>query len=154
MTREEAVARAYELFHLGYNCSQAVYGTFADALGMETELAMRISAPFGGGVGRMRQVCGAVSGMCMVLGLSSDTFDPADPNAKTEIYRQTQALAERFREDNGSIVCSELLKGVSVTSGAKAEERNETYYRKRPCADLVADAAGYAWDMLREKGMV
>lgn len=154
MTREQARERAISLFRAGYNCSQAVIGTFADFLGMEFETAMRLSAPFGGGYGRLREVCGAVSGMTMALGMLGKPFDPADPQAKSEVYRETQALIGRFKEANGSIVCRELLAGVKVTGGSDAEERTEEYYRKRPCAELVGDAAEYVWDMMRERGLV
>ena len=151
MTREEACARAGELFRMGYNCAQAVCGTFAQTVGVDLQTAMRASAPFGGGFGRMREVCGAVSGMCLILGWSEPAYEPGDNRGKSEIYRKTQALIERFREENGSMICRELLAGVRVTPGTDAEERTDEYYRKRPCAMIVQDAAGLVWDMLQEQ---
>ncbi len=154
MTRAEARARAIDLFKQGYNCSQAVFGVFSQILGIDFDTAMRLSAPFGGGIGRSREVCGAVSGMCMALGLTQSTFDPADPDCKSKVYAETQALIGRFKEANGSIVCRDLLAGVKVTSGHQPEARSEEYYRKRPCAELVGDAAEYVYDVLKERGLV
>lgn len=133
--------RAEALFREGYNCCQAVVGAFADVLGMDMETAMRLSSSFGGGIGRMREVCGAVSGMAMVAGLLYGPGDLSDPSAKGEHYKLVQKLAGKFREENGSIVCRELLEGVSVTSGATPEERTIRYYEKRPCAEYVKCAA-------------
>lgn len=154
MTRNEAREKAIVLFKEGYNCSQAVMGSFAELLGMDLDTAMHLSAPFGGGFGRMREVCGAVSGMCMVLGLALEKFDPATPSDKTSVYADTQALLGQFQSANGSIICRELLAGVNATAGGVPEARTKEYYQKRPCAELVGQAAEFIWDYLSERGKI
>ena len=136
--------KAKELFESGYNCSQAVLLAFADMFGMDFETAQKISATFGGGMGRMREVCGAVSGMLMVLGLATGEYAPTDTAKKAEQYKTVQQLANEFRKKNGSIICRELL-GLSQNgekiSPPTPSERTDEYYKKRPCALLVQDAA-------------
>ena len=129
--------KAKELFKSGYNCSQSVLGVFCEELGMDFDTAMKISAPFGGGMGRMREVCGTVSGMFMVAGLM---FGSRDASAKAEIYKKVQDLAAKFKEQNGSIICRELLAGVENSTSPIPSERTESYYKKRPCVELVGDA--------------
>ena len=129
--------KAKELFKSGYNCSQSVLGVFCEELGMDFETAMKIAAPFGGGMGRMREVCGTVSGMFMAAGLM---FGSTDSSAKAELYKKIQELAEKFKEQNGSIICRELLEGVESSTSPIPSERTETYYKKRPCVELVGDA--------------
>ena len=136
---KEKIEKARELFKSGCNCSQSVIGVFCEELGLDFETAMKISCPFGGGIGRMREVCGAVSGMFMALGLAYSSDKPSAEN-KTQIYQKVQALAEKFKEKNGSIICRELLDGVESSSSPIPSERNENYYKKRPCIDLVCDA--------------
>lgn len=132
---------AKSLFTQGYNCSQAVLCAFAQELGMDTDMAARLASSFGGGMGRMREVCGACSGMFMAAGLKYGGYDPLDNAAKAAHYKRIQELAQRFRENNGSIICRELL-GLSVkTDSPVPEKRTEEYYKKRPCGDMVADAA-------------
>ena len=132
--------KAKELFKSGYNCSQAVLGVFAEELGLDFETAMKISSPFGGGMGRMREVCGTVSGMFMASGLLFGVAD-SDPKAKAELYKKIQDLAYKFKVQNGSIICRELLQGVEVVSTSpNPSERNDVYYKKRPCVELVGDA--------------
>jgi len=129
--KETAIA----LFKQGYNCSQSVAMAFADEIGMTPDQVRRLTCGFGGGMGRMREVCGAVSGMTFVI---SAVYD----EDKGKIYQRVQALAEKFREENGSIVCRELL-GLSI-KGADSpipEKRTESYYKKRPCSELVGMAA-------------
>ncbi len=126
---------AMALFKQGYNCSQSVAMAFADEIGMTFDQVRRLTCGFGGGMGRMREVCGAVSGMTFVI---SAVYD----EDKGKIYQRVQALAEKFREENGSIVCRELL-GLSI-KGADSpipEKRTESYYKKRPCSELVGMAA-------------
>lgn len=134
--------RARELFKEGYNCSQAVFGAFAEELGMSFETAVLISSSFGGGMGRLREVCGAVSGMFMAAGLAFGTTDITDHKAKSDHYALIQSLASEFKEQNGSIICRELL-GLSEKKPdvPVPEKRTEEYYKKRPCAELCADAA-------------
>ncbi len=144
MTREQVCQEAKNLFTSGYNCAQAVLGAVAPLCGMDLDTALRISAPFGGGIGRTRDICGAVSGSIMALGLVSS----AAPTDKAAVYADTQALLARYKEENGSYICRELLAGVKVTEGAAPEERTEKYYKKRPCTELVCQAAGFAYDIL------
>lgn len=134
--------RARELFKEGYNCSQAVFGAFSEELGMSFETAVLISSSFGGGMGRLREVCGAVSGMFMAAGLAFGTTDITDHKAKSDHYALIQSLASEFKEQNGSIICRELL-GLSEKKPdvPVPEKRTEEYYKKRPCAELCADAA-------------
>ena len=128
--------KAKELFKSGYNCSQSVIGVFCEELGLDFETAMKISSSFGGGMGRMREVCGAVSGMFMVLGLAYSSADGSTEN-KTQQYKRVQELAQKFKEKNGSIICRELLAGVETSTSPTPSERSETYYKKRPCIARV-----------------
>lgn len=133
--------RAMELFKQGYNCSQSVFVAFAEECNIDFETALKLSSSFGGGMARLREVCGAVSGMFMVAGMKYGYTDPKDSTAKTEHYKRIQELAAEFKEKNRSIVCRELL-GLSVQSEIYIpEERTAEYYKKRPCAELVGDAA-------------
>ncbi|MBR6229577.1 MAG: C_GCAxxG_C_C family protein [Eubacterium sp.] len=138
----EHAEKAKQLFMEGYNCAQAVLMAFEDVTGLDRETAAKLASSFGGGMGRMREVCGAVSGALMVLGLVEGYEDPKDPEAKKKHYERVQDFAARFREENGSIICRELLTGVSVKPGNAPEERTDSYYKKRPCPELVALAAG------------
>ena len=97
--------KARELFNDGYNCSQAVFGAFAEDAGLDMKTALRFASPFGGGMGRMREVCGGVSGMFMVLGLFFGYDEPDDAQAKKELYSYVRALADKFKESEGSIIC-------------------------------------------------
>lgn len=132
--REEK-ASAY--FHQGYNCSQSVVLAFEDILGTDKETLAKMSVGLGGGVGRMREVCGTVSGMAMALGMLYGTDDPL---SKNEIYPLVQKACEEFKKQNESIVCRELLAGVPVSTGGTAEARTPEFYKKRPCAELVEQA--------------
>ena len=134
------VERARELFCQGYNCAQAVLCAFGDVTGLDRDAAARLASSFGGGLGRLREVCGAVSGAAIVLGIARGYDDPTDPEAKKNHYRLIQDFAERFTEANGSIICRELLSGVEATIGGAPEARTETYYAARPCPNLVASA--------------
>ena len=143
--------RAEALFMQGYNCAQAVFCAFEDETGIPRDEGARLSCSFGGGMGRLREVCGAVSGALMVLGCCIGYDDPTDPQAKKEHYAVVQEFARRFREKHGSIVCRELLRGVAVTPGNEPEARTPEFYKKRPCPTLIRDAADLAADMLRER---
>ncbi|MBO5305549.1 MAG: C_GCAxxG_C_C family protein [Clostridia bacterium] len=137
MTREQ---KAREYFLEGYNCAQAVALAFADLTAMDEETLARLASPFGGGMGRMREVCGAVSGMFMVKGLVDGYSDPEAKDEKKQLYAEVQTLAARFREECGSIICRELLEGKADSSPTPTE-RTAEFYKKRPCAELVALAA-------------
>ena len=132
---------ARQLFLEGYNCSQSVFCAYDDVTGFDRETSAKLASSFGGGMGRMREVCGCVSGALMVLGLAYGYDDPEDNEAKRNHYALVQKFAEEFRKRNGSIICRELLAGVSTTPGGVPEDRTEAYYKKRPCPDLVACAA-------------
>lgn len=143
--------KAKELFKSGYNCSQSVLGVFCEELGMDFETAMKIAYPFGGGMGRMREVCGTVSGMFMAAGLM---FGTPDTSSKAEMYKKIQDLAAKFKEQNGSIICRELLQGIESSTSPTPSERTETYYKKRPCVELVEDAVGIFEEYIKEQGLV
>ena len=130
---------AAELFLKDYNCAQAVAVAFCDVTGMEPAFAARTASSFGGGMGRMREVCGAVSGMLMVLGVLYGYDTPGDDKVKMEHYALVQALAGKFREENGSIVCREILK--NPPSDPNPSPRTAEYYAQRPCARMVYTAA-------------
>ncbi len=133
--------KAYELFMSGYNCSQAVAGAFADVLGMDMDTVAKLAGGFGGGMGRLREVCGTFSGIVMVVSVLYGYSDPNDNATKTELYTRIQELAEQFRRDNGSIICKELL-GLSKPEGSPVpEQRTSEYYKKRPCPELCRYAA-------------
>ncbi len=143
----EKIEKAKELFKQGYNCSQSVLGVFCEELGLDFETAIKISSSFGGGMGRMREVCGTVSGMFMAAGLAYCTSD----NNKAEQYKIVQELAKRFKDKNGSIICRELLQGIESSTTPTPSERTETYYKKRPCIELVGDAVGILEKYMEEQ---
>ena len=136
MTKSE---KAVELFLKGYNCSQAVFGAFADELGVGEETAFKLAAPFGGGVARQREVCGAVSGMLMVLGLAEGYSTPETKEIKANHYETVRTLCDEFKQINGSIICREILKDCNT--GGKPAERTAEYYKERPCVRCVRTAA-------------
>ena len=135
----DPITLAGDLFLNGYNCAQAVAVAFSDVTGMDQQTAAKLAAPFGGGMGRMREVCGAVSGMYMVLGLLYGYENSDADSKKKELYQQVQQLAEKFREENGSIICRELLE--NPPSDPNPSPRTAEYYRRRPCARMVMTAA-------------
>ena len=130
---------AAELFCKDYNCAQAIMVAFCDVTGLETNAAARMASSFGGGMGRMREVCGAVSGMLMVAGILYGYDAQDDDAAKKAHYQLVQDLAGQFREAAGSIICREILK--NPPSDPNPTPRTEEYYRQRPCARLVILAA-------------
>ena len=141
---------AKRLFLEGYNCAQAVFCAFRDLTGMDIDAAARLSSSFGGGMGRLREVCGTVSGALLALGILRGYGDPADPNAKATHYALVQEYARRFREENGAIVCRELLKNVPVTPGPLPEPRTPEFYARRPCLKLAERAAAILDELLGE----
>jgi len=143
--------KAAELFRQGYNCSQAVCAAFCDVSGLDEKTALMLSSSFGGGMGRMREVCGAVSGMFMVAGQLYGYSDPCDNQAKKEHYALIQSMAAKFKEQNGSIICRELL-GIAP-DGPVPTERNAEFYKKRPCVELVAMCAQIMDETIAEKGL-
>ena len=139
--------KARELFNQGYNCAQAVFCAFSDIMNIDLTTAKKLSSSFGGGMGGLREVCGAVSGMFMVLGVLYGYDDPADHEAKTVHYARIREAAERFREKNGTIICRELLKGIEHTPDP--QKRDAEYYRKRPCPDIVFICAEITDDIIK-----
>lgn len=137
-TRKE---KAVRLFKEGYNCSQSVFAAYSDLYGIDINTALRLSSSFGGGMGRMREVCGTVSGMFLVAGLETGAIEGKDVEGKKHNYDVVQQLASEFKKKNGTIICKELLKLDSVEQETTPEERTKEYYKKRPCVKLVEDAA-------------
>ena len=127
--------KAAELFLNGYNCAQAIMVAFCDVTGLDRNFAARAASSFGGGMGRMREVCGAVSGMLMVAGLLYGYDTPGDDVQKKAHYTLVQTLAGKFREKTGSIVCREILK--NPPSDPAPTPRTAEYYAQRPCARMV-----------------
>ena len=133
--------KAMDLFKEGFNCSQSVFLAFEDMYKMAPKTALMLSSSFGGGMGRLREVCGAVSGMFMVAGVLYGYDDPKDYEAKKVHYERIQQLAKEFEFRNGSIVCRQLLGLGEGKDTPAPEKRTQEYYKKRPCAELVGIAA-------------
>ncbi len=132
-------ARAY--FDQGYNCAQAVFAAFADEVGMDEQTALRLSSSFGGGMGGLREVCGAVSGMFMVMGMLEGYDRPDDPKAKSAHYARLQQMAGRMTDRYGTLICRDLLKNNNVQPLPTPSQRDAEYYKKRPCARYVETCA-------------
>ena len=141
---EDRIQRAVELFMQGYGCCQSVVCAFADLYGLDEEMALRIAAGFGGGVGRMRMMCGTVSALVILAGLERGQTRGEDREGKMACYQLVRDMLETFKQRNGSIICAELLQmqGLKAeTNTAQPDERNAEYYRVRPCARKVESAA-------------
>lgn len=138
---EKKVNQAISYFENGYNCSQAVFMAYADNYGIEQETAAKLATSFGGGMGRLREVCGAVSGMFLVLGMHYPATDTKDKAAKTKNYDAVQRTAKEFKAEMGSYICADLLKTKHQPENPKPSERNAKYYALRPCTRCVAIAA-------------
>ena len=141
---------AERLFKKGYNCSQAIFCAFRDLTGYELKEAARLSAPFGGGMGRLREVCGAMSGALLTLGYLYGYDDPGDNDVKHDHYRLVREFAGRFEERFGALRCKDLLKTVSVTPGSEPEARTPGFYEKRPCLRIVAGSAEILDELIAE----
>ena len=148
---EERIEKAIALFKEGFNCSQAVVAAFADHYGFTREQALRMSASFGGGIGRMRETCGAACGLFMLAGLETGSTDGADRNGKAANYALVQELAKEFTLRNGALKCADLL-GLSKKEPVVStpEARTDQYYAKRPCVKMVEEAARI-WSEYLEK---
>lgn len=133
--------KAGELFEKGYNCSQAVFVAFCDVTGLDEDFAARLASPFGGGMGRMREVCGAVSGMFMVLGALYGYGESDAKSEKAELYKRVQELAAEFKKIHGSIICREMLGEKQGKVGYIPESRSPEYYNARPCTRACMDCA-------------
>lgn len=141
---------AYDNFLSGYNCTQAVTLAFAEEIGLDVESLAKLSSGFGGGMGRLREVCGTFSGVVMVVSQLYGYSEPKNLTGKKELYEKIRALAERFRADNGSIICRELLGLEKAEVSAAPEPRTPEYYKKRPCPELCRYAANLLEDFIRE----
>lgn len=144
---------AQDLFKEGYNCAQAVLAAFGDVTGLDRESALKLTAPFGGGIAKLRQTCGAVTGMCMAVGMVYGQDDTADPDLRADIYATTRDLVEKFRKRNGSLLCSDLL-GLGPDGNPLPDPRSEVYYQNRPCREIVASAVDILVDRLRADGKI
>ena len=149
---EDRVEQALKLFKSGYNCAQAVVAAYADLYDFTPEQAYRMAASFGGGIGRMRETCGAACGLFMLAGLEKGAIEGSDREGKAANYALVQQLAEEFRKRNGSINCGELLGLKPATPiSTQPEERTEQYYIKRPCSKMVEEAARIWGEYLEEQ---
>lgn len=139
---EERVNVAVSLFKEGFNCSQSVVAAYADLYGFTREQALKMSASFGGGIGRMRQTCGAACGLFMLAGLENGCTEGRNKDGKEANYILVQELAEEFKKRNGSIICSQLLGlDKNAETPTTPEARTAEYYKKRPCVKIVEEAA-------------
>lgn len=138
----ERAEKARALFYEGYNCAQSVVGAFADLYDLDVNTAMRFSDGLGGGMGRMRLTCGAVSAMALIAGLELSSGRPKDIDNRTKVYAKVREMAEVFQEKNGSVICRELL-GMSMPkdNSSRPEERTAEYYKRRPCPGCIYDCA-------------
>jgi len=145
MTPEEEIeirrARAVAFFEEGYNCSQSVFMAFSDMYGMDKEMSAKLATSFGGGMGRLREVCGAVSGMFLLLGLKYPFIDTKDKVSKNKNYKAVQDVANKFKYEMGSYICADLLKIKHVPQNPESADRTENYYKSRPCTRCVDKAA-------------
>lgn len=135
---------AEELFRRGYNCSQSVFAAFADVADMTEEQAAGLASPFGAGFGKMREVCGAVSGMTLLAGVLKGYSDPEDYEAKKALYALIQKMCREFEEKEGTLICRELLGLKKGEDTAEPAVRTEEYYRSRPCIGACRTAAEIA----------
>ena len=147
----EKAACAERLFRDGHTCSQAICLAFASEMGVDADVLLRLAAPFGGGMGRLREVCGAVSGGIMVLGAIYGQDTEKNHCAKSALYAHVQAFAARVRAEHGSIVCRELLGTAGTDNAPTPEQRSKEYYQKRPCPKLIASVAAILAAYLEEQ---
>ena len=151
---DERVQRAVDNFMAGYGCCQSVVAAFSDLYGLDETMAKKIAAGFGGGVGRLRVMCGAVSGIVMLVGLDCGQTEGSDRDGKSACYKVVQDLLEQSKQDNGSLICAEIL-GIKGHEKAKssyvASERTAEYYKTRPCAAKVESAARIFANYLKNK---
>lgn len=152
INREQRIRRAEELFMQGFNCSQSVVAAFADIYGYTEEQALRMSAGFGAGIGRLRMSCGAFNALALLAGLDCGSVTPGDREGKSYNYKVVQQLADRFREAHGSLICAELLKlKKDAPLSYVASERTAEYYKTRPCVNQIISAARIFADYLEAK---
>jgi C_GCAxxG_C_C family probable redox protein len=144
---------AKELYKKGYNCSQSVFAAFCDETGLDLETSLKISSSFGGGMGKLREVCGAVSGMFMVAGMIYGYSDPSDKIAKTEHYKLIQSMGKKFKDKNNSIICRELLKPSVKDDISISEDKSEGNHKDPSCEEFVEQAAIIIDEYIKNKKM-
>lgn len=149
---ESRKEQAVEAFLGGCNCAQAVFSTYADLFGIDRQTAMNLTNSLGGGISRLREVCGTVSAMALLTGLAQGDVDPADLKAREKVYQKTRELTAEFEKENGSLICRELLGMLGQDLSARPSERTPEYYKKRPCARFVACAAKIIEENLTQSG--
>ena len=147
---QSRVDQAVQTFESGYGCAQSVFATYADLFGIDRETALKLASPMGGGIGRMREVCGTVSAMALLAGLKEGNTDPSDEEGREKIYLLVREMSDSFRRENGTIICRELLGIKGMEQSAKPGKRTQEYYESRPCSRLVACAAKIIEEMLLE----
>lgn len=138
---DQRISHAIAFFKQGYNCSQAVFMAYSDLYGIDSKTAAKLATSFGGGMGRMREVCGAVSGMFLVLGMHYPFTDTTNKAAKNRNYTAVQLTAEKFKAEKGSYICADLLNTKREPQNPQSTERDEAFYKLRPCEQCVALAA-------------
>ena len=148
MTHSEKAAKN---FRDGYNCAQAVALAFCDVTNLDEETTLKISSSFGGGMGRLREVCGAVTGAFMVAGLLYGYTSKDDDTAKKEHYALIQEIAKKFKEKNGTIICRNLVEALAKDTLPNPTPRTEEYYKTRPCARFVMDASDILDDIIKNR---
>ena len=146
MTKEEAINKSLTLFDEGYACSQSVLLAFADQFKLDETTARLISSTFGGGMGRLRQKCGAVTGGFMVLGLAYGNSDPKDMDTKLDAYNKVQELNRKFEAINGTTICAEILAPY-----ATEDEIAQRLHHKLICRKVVGDAAGLVYELIEQR---
>ena len=142
---------AEELFVSGYNCAQAVFCAFSDVTGIDKELGLKLMSSFGGGMGKLREVCGACSGAFAVAGILFGSDDPNDHHAKSEHYALVRRMAEEFKALHGTYNCGVLMEGIANAKGSDPAIRTPEYYKTRPCARFVGDMADVLDRIIEEK---
>lgn len=146
---EDRVNQAVQNFESGFNCAQSVFLAYSDIFELDLETAQKVSVSFGGGVGRMREICGTVSAMAMLAGFKYPVLDAANQEQRTLNYTMVQKMADMFKEKHGTIVCRSLLPQTEATTNPAPSLRTSEYYAKRPCSKYVAEAATIAGRMLK-----
>ena len=143
--------KACNNFKNGYNCAQSVLLAFASQIGLTDDIALRLASSFGGGMGRLREVCGAVSAMFMIAGILKGYTSPNNDTVKSEHYKLIQELGESFKTKCGSIICREILNLDELTSSPIPSKRTKQYYEERPCENCIKVAADLIEDILLNK---
>lgn len=139
--RVNRVEKAVNLFMEGYNCSQSIFTAYSDLYGLDMETSLKLSSGLGAGVGRTRQVCGAITGATMIISLEYSNGSLANAQNKSLVYKKVQEMISIFNEKHSTIICKELLGNIANKTSPVPDERTKEYYQKRPCVQVVYDAA-------------